>query len=205
VGEPVRISGETYTIVGIAPASFTFPNKVDLWAPLPRDAATEADRGSRYLTVVGRLAPGVTVARAREALKSLYPTVRTTYRHDNDGRDAVVRTLNDAMRDPYSGDIIGLVQIAAILVLLIGGVNIANLLIARGWDRQRETAVRLAIGANRGHVLRQFALEGLAFGVLAVPVALALEWIALRAMRAAMPARLERFVPGWIPIAVRSP
>ena len=202
VGESVRIAGEMYTVVGIAPASFTFPNNADLWAPLPQTDAAAADHRNRSLTVIGHLSRGVTTSSASGELKAIYARSRAAFPHDNDGRDAVVQTLAYAMRDPSSDQIVSMVQLAAILVLLIGGMNIANLLIARGWDRQRETALRLAIGASRGQVLRQFIFEGLAFGVPAVPLALGLAWIFLRAMRAVMPARIERFVPGWIQIGI---
>lgn len=202
VGQPLRIAGENYTVVGVAPEGFDFPNTAEVWAPYPHTAENAANRKDRSLTAFGRLAPGVPIAQARQEVQALYTRMRATYPHDNDGLAANVRTLAEGIRDDGSPQVVAMIQVAALLVLLIGGTNIANLLIARGWDRQRETAVRLAIGANRSHVLRQFAVESLVLGVPAVPLALGMAWVSLHAMRAAMPARIERFIPGWSQIAV---
>jgi predicted permease len=202
VGQPVRIGGENYTVVGIAPEGFVFPNSADVWAPYPHTAENAANRKDRSLTAFGRLAPGATIAQAQQEIQALYTRMRATYSHDNDGLSASVRTLADGMKDDGSPQVVAMIQVAALLVLLIGGMNIANLLIARGWDRQRETAVRLAIGASRSHVLRQFAVESLVLSLPAVPLALGMAWVSLHAMRAAMPARIERFIPGWSQIAV---
>ena len=202
IGQSLRIGGESYTVVGVAPEGFAFPNTADVWGPYPHTAENAANRKDRSLTAFGRLAPGVTIAQARQEAQTLYTRMRATYPHDNDGLTANVRTLAEGMRDDGSPQVVAMIQVAALLVLLIGGTNIANLLIARGWDRQRETAVRLAIGANRSHVLRQFAVESLVLGLPAVPLALGMAWVSLHAMRAAMPARIERFIPGWSLIAV---
>lgn len=202
IGAPLRIDDETYTVIGVAPSGFSFPLASDAWSPFTADGAATGDHTHRTLTVMGELAPGVTLAQAGEELGALYARERATYPHDNDGLQISVRTLSEGMRDTGSPQVVTLIQIAALLVLVIGGTNIANLLIARGWDRQRETAVRLAIGASRAHVLRQFAIESLVLGVPAVPLALGLSWIALQAMRATMPARIVRFIPGWSEVTV---
>jgi len=202
IGQALRVDGESYTVIGVAPEGFAFPNSAEVWAPYPHTAEHAANHTDRSLTGFGRLAPGVTLAQARQETQALYARMRATYSHDNDGLQADVQTLAEGMRDTGSPQVVAMIQVAALLVLLIGGTNIANLLIARGWDRQRETAVRLAIGANRSHVLRQFAVESLVLGLPAVPLALGMAWISLHAMRAAMPARIERFLPGWSQVAV---
>jgi putative ABC transport system permease protein len=202
VGSSLRIDDEPYTVVGVGPAGFGFPLASDAWSPFMADATATADHTHRSATVMGELAPGVTLAQAAEEMRAIYARERTTYQHPDDGLQATVRTLNEGMRDDGSPEVVTLVQIAALLVLLIGGTNIANLLIARGWDRQRETALRLAIGASRAHVLRQFAIESLVLGLPAVPLALGLSWVSLQAMRATMPARIVRFIPGWVQLGV---
>ena len=202
VGSSLRVDDEPYTVVGVGPAGFSFPLASDAWSPFTADAAATADHTHRSATVIGELAPGITLAQAADEMRALYTRERTTYLHPDDGIQATVSTLSEGMRDDGSPQVVTLVQVAALLVLLIGGTNIANLLIARGWDRQRETALRLAIGASRAHVLRQFAIESLVLGLPAVPLALGLSWVSLQAMRATMPARIVRFIPGWIQIGV---
>src|SRR5207249_4556775 len=98
--------------------------------------------------------------------------------------------------------LLALWQVAAGIVLLIASVNVANLMLARGTERRRELALRLALGAGRGQVIRQLLTEGLVTSLLAVVASLPLSVWAAREMRRHMPAEIARFVPGWDSIAV---
>src|SRR4029079_372583 len=94
--------GESYTVVGIAPEGFAFPNTADVWAPYPQTAENAANRKDRSLTAFGRLAPGVTIAQARQEVQALYTRMRATYPHDNDGLAANIRTLGEGITDERS-------------------------------------------------------------------------------------------------------
>ena len=106
------------------------------------------------------------------------------------------------MRDLGLGPILSMWQASAIFVLLIACANVANLLLARGAERQREMAVRLAIGASRGRVVREQLIDSTLLSLASAPVAITIAWAALKAMVAYMPPKIARFVDGWYNIDV---
>ena len=197
VGQSVTLDGEPYEVVGVAPEGFDFPMGTQIWAPLSFDAKTGANRTGHYLTTVGRLAPGRSLADARAEMDLIANRLEHQYPEANRGRGARVYSLSEGMQSQGLPPILSLWQAAAVFVLVIGCTNVANLLLARGAERQRDIAVRLAIGASRVRVVREMLIECLILAIAAVPPAVALAWVGLDAMRAAMPANIARFVPGW--------
>ncbi len=120
----------------------------------------------------------------------------------NRGREARVYTLAQGMMDIGIGPVLSMWQASALFVLLIACANVANLLLARGAERQREMAVRLAIGASRWRVMREMMFESVILGIAAVPAALFVAWGGLKVLVASMPPKIARFVAGWYQIDV---
>ena len=202
VGSAVEIDGTPYEVVGIAPEGFDFPMGAQLWAPLSFDAAAAANRRSRYLTVIARLAPHRTLQDAKVQMAVVGERLAREHQETNRGREARVYTLAEGMMDIALGPILSMWQASACFVLLIACANVANLLLARGAERQREMAVRLAMGASRSRVVRELLIEGGILALAAVPAALLMAWVSLRMMTAYMPAKIARFVAGWSQIDV---
>ncbi|HYN10179.1 MAG TPA: ABC transporter permease [Vicinamibacterales bacterium] len=202
VGQTVKIDGQYYDVIGVAPERFDFPTGAAVWGPLDAGPAALQDRRNRFLTVLGRLAAGRTLDDARAEMKVIGDRVRKEHPVDNERFSPHVLSFTTGMIDPGMEQILGMIQIGALLVLVIGGANIANLLLARGWDRRREIALRLAIGAGRARLLRQLLVESAVLAALAVPVSLTFAWGSLRLLKSTMPARILPFVPGWADIGI---
>jgi predicted permease len=175
VGRGVRLSGDLYTVIGVMPATFRFPvNKPEngIWTTLALDndpsdpKPNTSNRGAHFLSVFGRLKPGVTVTQANQDLRNIaanlakqYPNTNT--RHDSARVETEVAALIGDTRTAL------LVVLGAVaLVLLIACGNIANLLLARMRERQREIAVRSAMGAGRRRIVRQLLVESLALSAV---------------------------------------
>jgi putative ABC transport system permease protein len=197
IGATIRLDGEPFEVVGVAPPNFNFPEGSEIWSPLAFTPASAADHATHSLTTFARLAPNVSIDAARAELEARFHTLKTAVPDANRGRRQVVRTFADGMIDVGMPQILYLWQAAALLVLLIGCTNIANLLLARGAARERELAVRLAIGAGRGRIVRQLLIEGAVLALVATPAALAVAALMFDVLRQAMPPTLVRFVPGW--------
>ncbi len=158
-GRTLMLDGAPHAIVGVMPPVFAFPEYAEVWTPLGLRA--DAARDERGLEVVARLADGVETKRAESELATLAAALAREYPDANEGRGARADPLLAALTPP--GVVIGLALLlaAGIFVQLIACANVANLLLAKAIAQRREVAMRLALGASRGRLLRQFLIESL--------------------------------------------
>ena len=194
IGRALTIDGIPYTVVGVMPPEFTFPaDRIDFWMPLSNMGpdAIGRQRASRFLDVFGRLAPGATVAQAHDELAEIS---RQTAEREQEARgwtDVAMLPVREALTGEVRRPLLLLLGAVA-FVLLITCVNIASLLLARATARQRELAVRSALGAGRGRILRQLVTESLVLALLGGAMGLALAYAGVKALGAIGAGELPR-------------
>ncbi len=185
LGRSVPISGLPYTVIGVMPDGFSFPGNNDsaIWTPVPVDDKSLGDRGSSSLSVVGRLRPGVPLADAAHEMNGIHEQLKREYPKDEDTNPIRMERYPDVVTGSARPTILAL-DAAVVAVWLIACANVAGLLLARGSARRREVALRTALGAGRGRLIRQFLTEGLLLSVAGGALGLALAQLALHLLKA---------------------
>jgi predicted permease len=184
VGQTIRLDGKPYTCIGVMPADFSFPigTRNAIYIPLHPNPQWIAQRGSHWLRSVGRLKPGVTRQQAQADMNRVMADLGRAYPDTDAGRKIQLIPIAESLREGLSGSLWMLAG-AVLAILLIACVNVAGLLLARGVRREREIALRAAVGAARGRLIRQMLTESLLLAFCGACGGVFLAWILLAAMK----------------------
>jgi putative ABC transport system permease protein len=200
-GKTISLNGRVYSIVGIMPKDFDYPVPVELWVPLALTPEEKADRAQLSLQALGRLKDGVSIAQTRVALAGFSRRLAEEYPKTNASRTMMALQLRKELY-LFTLPLFLLLQAAAGFVLLLACANLANLVFARMIGRQREIALRAALGAGRARLGQLFISETLLYSMAAGLVAIAASFASVRALRISIPAGWTKWVPGWDGIRV---
>ncbi len=201
LGKTISLNSRVYTIVGIMPKDFDYPVPVELWVPLALTPAEKADRTQLSFNALARLKPGVSVSLAGAVLANFSRRLEHEYPKTNAGRSTTLLQLRKELY-MFTLPLFLLLQVAAGFVVLLACANLANLVFARMIGRQREIALRAALGAGRGRLGQLFLSETLLYSSAAGAVAIAVSFASVRALRTSIPVGWTKWVPGWDGIRV---
>ncbi len=191
IGSKVQSSNFSITIVGVMPPGFDYPAQTEIWFPLPIDPAKEK-RFNRFLNVVGRLKPGVTIEQAQSEMSLINERLAQSYVETNRGWNVKLTNLHDRLVGKLRPSLLILLG-AVTLVLLIACANVANLQLARATYRQREIAVRTALGASRFRIVRQLLTESVLLSLVSGAAGLALSTWLTKLLVSVSPPNSPRF------------
>jgi predicted permease len=203
VGKPITVDGRSFTVIGVMPNHFQFPGDTgtvlniftapaaQLWVPLALGPQAWNTRSSHYLQVVGRLKPGITPDQAQAQMNSIEEEIVREYPHEYVGSDVKLVPLHAQVVGSFRPALLVLLGAVA-FVLLIACTNVANLLLVRGTRRQREVAIRSALGAKRSHIIRQLVTESMALAVAGGILGVLVAFWGIRLLRTILPSNFPR-------------
>jgi predicted permease len=196
VGQELLINGRKHTVVGVMPAGFNYPIGIDMWTPLALTPAQWADRETTMLHVVGKLKSGVSLGRALAEMKNIAAGLATEFPRTNSSREITLLRLREEQYQ-YTLPMFLTLQAAGAFVLLLICANLTGLLFSRFIARQREIAVRSALGANWMQLAKVFLGENLLLSALAGGMAIAVAFWCVNVIRTGIPIGISKWIAGW--------
>jgi putative ABC transport system permease protein len=180
IGKSVELNGAKYSVVGVMPEWYRLPGGSDLWVPIDASLKGLGGRGSHHLRALGRMKNGINIEQARADLKGIAARLAKQFPDSNENNSAVVVPLKEQVVGGTRSEL--WVMFAAVgLVLLIACVNVANLLLVRSADRKREIAIRAAVGASRGRLVRQLLTESVVLSICGAIPGVGLAYMCVKA------------------------
>jgi len=196
LGSLIQLNGRKYNVVGIMPQGFDYPVPMELWVPLALTPTEKEDRSKLSLEALGRLKPAVRIAQAQAALDALSQQIRHEFPVTNGNRRVTLLPLRKELYT-FTLPLFLLLQAAAVFVLLLACANLANLLLARVLGRQKEVAVRTALGADSWRLARLFITETVLLSCIAGAVAILVSFWSVNLLRTSISPSWTMWVPGW--------
>jgi putative ABC transport system permease protein len=196
INKPVVMNGISRTVVGVMPPRFNYPKGAEAYAPLPMTPEIIADREFHTYLVVGRLKRGVSITSAQAELDTITSRLEKQYPQSNTGLGAgLFPIIADTVRVYQTA--LWVMMGAVGFVLLIACANVANLMLARATGRQKEIALRAALGASRWRILRQLMTESLLVALIGGVIGVFIAYWGIDLLRASNPGEAAKYVPGW--------
>ncbi|HEY3581004.1 MAG TPA: ABC transporter permease, partial [Pyrinomonadaceae bacterium] len=191
VNREITFNGHRATVVGVMPAGFNYPHDTEMWYAFLLNPAREV-RYNRYVEVVGRLKPGVSIARAQSELDTINQRLAQNYVKSNEGWGVLLTDFREHLVGELRTSLFMLFG-AVGFVLLIAGANVANLMLARAAYRQKEIALRTALGASRLRIVRQLLTESVLLWVVSGAIGVVLSVWLVKLLIAINPPNTPRF------------
>jgi putative ABC transport system permease protein len=202
LGKTVKVDGKPFSIVGVMPKGFDYPLSAEAWVPLALDAKQRAQRDSRFLWVVGHLKSQVSIEQARAEMLTVTKHQADAFPDVYKGWQLRVLNLGEFAAGELTRQYTLLLLGAVAFVLLIACADVANVQFARVSGRQKELAVRAAMGATRGRIVRQLLIESVMLSLLGAALSIFLAQWSLGIILSHMPPDIARYIAGWKTISV---
>jgi putative ABC transport system permease protein len=202
LGRTIDLDERAYTIVGVLPRTAQYPSTADVFLPLAPTSQEWQNRTSHDYLVIGRLKAGVTIDQAQTELRLIAKRLEEDYPATNPGWSVRAEPLLDNVVGTMTPVYYSMVLAATGFLLLVVCANIANLQFVRGLARRSEIAVRIALGAGRGRLLRHLLTESILLGLMGAAGGLVVAWATMRISVATMPERVARYIAGWSNISL---